>query len=187
MGRGTKNGMADVAERMAEGRTRREIERKFLMLLPAAVIEENAREAGTLEAVKLIEQRYLGDTGGWTIRVRRTTILTDSDRVEHHLTFKYKISAITCIEIETPISPEVHDELAACSGHAIRKRRSCIRFDGFLWEVDHFLNPELQGIEVAEIELPAEDTPFSRPSWIGSEVTHLKRYKNARMQGRLRQ
>jgi CYTH domain-containing protein len=32
---------------------------------------------------------------------------------------------------------------------------------------------------VAEIELPAENTPFERPAWVGLEVTHDSRYANA--------
>jgi adenylate cyclase len=34
---------------------------------------------------------------------------------------------------------------------------------------------------VAEIELEAEDQAFSRPDWIGEEVTHDARYFNANL------
>ncbi|MFC6462791.1 hypothetical protein ACFSYD_23150 [Paracoccus aerius] len=29
----------------------------------------------------------------------------------------------------------------------------------------------LSGVVIAEIELPAEETEFDRPSWVGAEVT----------------
>jgi adenylate cyclase len=178
--------MIDLA--LAAGRAgviRHEIERKFKILSAAESIEAAAKLDGSLDTVKLIEQRYLPDTGDWTVRVRRSTILTEDSRVEHFLTLKRKVSMVSCIEIETPIDAEIHDQLAACAGHAIRKRRSCIRFDGFLWEVDLFLNPELDGLEIAEIELPSEDAAFSKPAWIGKDVTHKRRYKNARLVGRI--
>ena len=37
------------------------------------------------------------------------------------------------------------------------------------------------GLVMAEIELPAEDTSFECPPFIGEEVTHDARYYNANM------
>jgi adenylate cyclase len=34
---------------------------------------------------------------------------------------------------------------------------------------------------VAEIELPAEDSPFKLPEWIGEEVSHDMRYTNSNL------
>ena len=39
--------------------------------------------------------------------------------------------------------------------------------------------PNHAPLVVAEIELPAEDTPFERPSWLGREITADGRYTNA--------
>lgn len=172
---------------MAQGRqVRREIERKFLMLKPAIAIEESARREGSLVAVKRIEQRYLAETGAWTIRIRTTTHLMEDDRTEHVLTFKMGLSDASSIEIETEVTEQVRDDLACCCGYAVRKIRTCVMIDGFLWEIDRFLNPEIQGMELVEIELPDERTQFPRPEWLGEEVTHLKRYRNARIEGILR-
>ena len=45
------------------------------------------------------------------------------------------------------------------------------------WEVDEF-HGDNAGLVVAELELDREDAPFSRPEWLGVEVTHLRRYYN---------
>ena len=37
------------------------------------------------------------------------------------------------------------------------------------------------GLVVAEIELPEEDTPFTKPDWIGAEVSHDARYFNSNL------
>ena len=38
-----------------------------------------------------------------------------------------------------------------------------------------------RGLVVAEIELESEDQPFTRPDWLGEEVSHDPRYQNARL------
>jgi len=40
-------------------------------------------------------------------------------------------------------------------------------------------NGDNAGLVVAEIELRTEDQPFSRPPWLGREVTHDSRYFNS--------
>jgi adenylate cyclase len=45
------------------------------------------------------------------------------------------------------------------------------------WEVDEF-HGDNSGLVVAELELDSEDAAFSRPSWLGVEVTELRRYYN---------
>ena len=46
------------------------------------------------------------------------------------------------------------------------------------WEVDEFAGANA-GLVVAELELDDEDQPFSRPAWIGQEVTDDVRYYSA--------
>ena len=48
---------------------------------------------------------------------------------------------------------------------------------GLTWEIDVFAGPN-QGLVVAEIELPDEDAGFTRPAWLGEEVTGDGRYLN---------
>ena len=48
---------------------------------------------------------------------------------------------------------------------------------GHIWEVDEFFG-ENEGLIIAEIELASEDEFFSRPGWIGEEVSLDSRYAN---------
>ena len=60
------------------------------------------------------------------------------------------------------------------------KTRYHIEHSGFIWEVDEFLGAN-QGLVIAELELEHEDQTFSKPSWIGEEVTHDKKYLNVNL------
>ena len=46
------------------------------------------------------------------------------------------------------------------------------------FEVDEFYGDN-EGLVIAEIELPSENTSFERPEWLGEEVTNEARYYNA--------
>lgn len=46
------------------------------------------------------------------------------------------------------------------------------------WEVDEF-HEEDDGLIIAEIELPSEDTQFDKPQWLGKEVTQDSTYYNS--------
>lgn len=48
------------------------------------------------------------------------------------------------------------------------------------WEVDVF-HGHKEGLVLAELELGSEDEPYSRPAWLGEEVTGLPQYYNANM------
>jgi len=67
-----------------------------------------------------------------------------------------------------------------CEKPTIEKHRYLVPFAGFTWEVDEF-HGENDGLVVAEIELPKEDTEFDLPEWAGEEVTHDARYYNANL------
>jgi len=67
-----------------------------------------------------------------------------------------------------------------CLQPTIEKHRYLVEHAGFTWEVDEF-HGENQGLVVAEIELPSEDTPFDLPAWVGEEVTGVARYYNANL------
>ena len=60
----------------------------------------------------------------------------------------------------------------------IEKIRYRIPAGDLVWEVDEFLGVN-EGLIVAEIELPEENTPFEKPSWIGEEVSGEPRYYNS--------
>ncbi|MBC8184083.1 CYTH domain-containing protein [candidate division KSB1 bacterium] len=80
-------------------------------------------------------------------------------------------------EKEIPVN-EVQDLLKICEPGVIDKTRYLVEFEGFTWEVDEFYGDN-EGLTVAEIELPEEDTVFKKPSWAGDEVTGEKKYFNS--------
>jgi adenylate cyclase len=97
------------------------------------------------------------------------------------LTVKGTRQGITRDEFEYEIPVEDAEALfGLCLPPLIEKTRYERHYEGFLWQIDEFhgLN---EGLTVAEIELPAEETPFAKPPWIGPEVTHEPRYFNSRL------
>lgn len=141
----------------------REIERKFL------VVNQDWR-AGA-EGV-LYRQGYLSSVTERVVRVRTAGSAA-------FLTIKGRTSGVTRLEFEYPIpiddANRLLDEL--CERPLIAKTRYRVASAGFTWEVDEF-HEENNGLIVAEIELPSEDTVFERPAWVGREVSDDPRYFN---------
>ncbi|OWW18170.1 CYTH domain-containing protein [Noviherbaspirillum denitrificans] len=141
-----------------------EIERKFL------VCGDGWKALG--QGVQL-RQGYLSSVPERTVRVR-------IEGESAMLTIKGISSGATRSEWEYPI-PLADAEAflnTLCERPLIEKKRYRIPFEGMVWEVDEFFG-ENAGLVVAEIELAAEDQPFSRPDWIGEEVTHDRHYFNS--------
>lgn len=80
-------------------------------------------------------------------------------------------------EYEIPIA-DAEQLLKLSDGPVIEKIRRVIQFEGNTWEVDEFLG-ENAGLVVAEIELQSEGQAFTKPEWLGEEVTHDSRYFNS--------
>lgn len=143
-----------------------EIERKFLV---------RGERWKTLGEGVLLRQGYLSSQPDRTVRVR-------IEGGSAMLTIKGRTVGATRSEWEYPIPLEdandFLDEL--CEKPVIEKFRYRIHHDGMLWEVDEFLGDNA-GLVVAEIELETEDQVFSRPAWVGEEVTHEARYFNANL------
>lgn len=141
-----------------------EIERKFL-------VHGNAwRDA----PATYYSQGYLNRAKERTVRVRIAG-------EEAFLTIKGVSVGATRAEFEYPIPLwDARNLLALCEQPLIEKYRRKILYEGFIWEVDEFLGENL-GLVVAEIELPAEDTAFVKPAWVGVEVTSDPRYYNANL------
>jgi adenylate cyclase len=143
-----------------------EIERKFLVL-------SDAWRAGAQGTV--YRQGYLSADKERTVRVRR---LGDEAR----LTVKGVSRGATRAEFEYPLPVGDADAMLdnLCLQPIIEKIRYKIPFASFVWEVDEFRGKNA-GLIVAEIELPAEDTSFERPDWVGKEVTSDIRYFNSNL------
>lgn len=141
-----------------------EIERKFL------VVGDAWRDAPAV----FYSQGYLNRDKARTVRVRIAG-------EEAFLTIKGTSLGATRAEFEYPIPVwDARELLVLCEQPLIEKSRRKILHEGFIWEVDEFLGDNL-GLVVAEIELPAEDTVFARPTWVGEEVTGDARYFNSNL------
>lgn len=141
-----------------------EIERKFL------VTGDAWRDAPAV----FYSQGYLNRDKRRTVRVRIAG-------EEAFLTVKGQSAGASRAEFEYPIPLwDARDLLALCEQPLVEKYRRKIPYEGFVWEVDEFLG-ENQGLVVAEIELPGEDTRFSIPDWVGEEVTSDVRYFNSNL------
>ena len=143
-----------------------EIERKFLV----DVARWSPRDAGTR-----FVQGYLCADPARTVRVRR-------EGARAKLTIKGASSGITRTELEYDI-PVADAELmlaTMCEPPLVEKTRHREEHGGTLWEIDVF-HGENAGLVLAEVELPSEDAPFTRPAWATSEVSHDPRYYNAQL------
>jgi adenylate cyclase len=81
-------------------------------------------------------------------------------------------------EYEIPVGDAEEMLANLCVGDIVRKTRHYIEYKGLLWEVDEFHGAN-EGLVVAEVELESVDQEIPLPSWVGEEVSHDRRYKNA--------
>ncbi len=147
-----------------------EIERKFL------VTDESYRALATHATP--MAQGYLSTDPDATVRVR---IAGDRAR----LTVKSRNRGAVRGEWEYDIPAEdARAMLEGCCGRrVIEKTRYYVPAgNGLVWEVDEF-GGRHAGLVLAEIELPAEDTPFEMAPFIGEEVTGDVRYYNSTLSG----
>jgi adenylate cyclase len=143
-----------------------EIERKFLVIND----EYKSGAKGTY-----YRQGYISIDNRRVVRIRVAG-------KKAFLTFKSLISERSRSEYEYKIP--VHDALELldklCLEPVIEKIRYEINYDNGHWIVDEFL-AENAGLVVAEIELENENQRFSKPSWLGKEVSSDPRYLNANL------
>jgi CYTH domain-containing protein len=93
-------------------------------------------------------------------------------------------SGMTRFEWEKEITvSEAETLLLLCEKGAIDKIRYNVIFENHLFEVDVFQG-ENEGLIVAEIELQSENETFSKPNWLGNEVTSDERYYNSFLSNR---
>jgi CYTH domain-containing protein len=144
-----------------------EIERKFL-------VDTEKWEVISKPEPKLIIQAYLVNTPQKTVRVR-------IKGAKGFLTIKGATTGISRSEFEYEIPLEDARQLIEqFAEKIIEKHRYEMHVDNHIWEVDVFYG-NLKGLLIAEIELNSEDETFSKPSWIGEEVSHDPEYFNAKL------
>ena len=141
-----------------------EIERKFLVVGDAWRVGDGTR----------ICQGYLNRDKNRTVRVRVAG-------EQAYLTVKGATTGATRAEFEYGIPlADAEQMLSLCEGPVIQKVRRLFLHDGFTWEIDEFFGDNA-GLVVAEIELQSEDQLFSKPAWVGEDVTDDVRYYNSNL------
>ncbi len=142
-----------------------EIERKFLV--------QGDFKSEAYQATRIV-QGYLSRVPGRTVRVR-------IKGEKGYLTIKgaSNASGLSRYEWEKEIALKDAEELLKlCEPGIIDKTRYLIRAGELTFEVDEFYGTH-EGLVLAEIELPTEDTLFEHPDWLGLEVTGDVRYYNS--------
>lgn len=140
-----------------------EIEHKYL------VIDRSFRHMASSSVS--IRQGYLSTDPERVVRVRTRnekgyiTVkgITEGDR---RLEFEYEIPLHDALQM-----------LELCP-HTLEKRRWIVPYGSYTWEVDEF-GGRLKGLILAEIELPASDTDYPLPPFVGENVTDTPRYYNS--------
>jgi len=141
-----------------------EIERKFL------IINDNWKHLPSQKAD--YTQGYFATNKDCSIRVRVTEDAAS-------INIKSATLGIYRSEFDYPIPVEDARELleTLCIHPLIEKTRYKIQDNNHVWEVDVF-SGENEGLIVAEIELKSIDEEFTKPDWIGEEVSDDPRYYN---------
>jgi CYTH domain-containing protein len=90
---------------------------------------------------------------------------------------------VSRLELEEETSRELFERIwPLTAGRRLVKRRYRVRADELTWEIDQFLDRDLV---LAEVELPAADTPVEPPAWLSPylvrEVTDEAEYTNLRL------
>lgn len=141
-----------------------EIERKFLV---CGDYKSSARESSH------IVQGYLNMDKDRTVRVR---VRDDKG----YMTVKGPTNGVSRYEWEKEIPRDEAAGLLALCPAVIDKTRHLVDYGGHTFEVDEF-HGDNAGLTVAEIELSSEDELFEKPSWLGEEVSHDRRYYNSQL------
>ena len=145
-----------------------EIERKFL------VRNENFKKVAHKE-VRII-QGYLSTEPERTVRVR-------IKGEKAFLTIKgiSNESGLSRYEWEKEISTtDARELLSICQPGIIDKTRYLVAQNQHIYEIDEFYGESL-GLTVAEIELTSEDEAYTKPDWLGDEVTGDVKYYNSQL------
>ena len=145
-----------------------EIERKFL-------VTSNAYKEQAHQKFRII-QGFLNRDPERTVRVR----LKDDKGM---LTVKGLSSndGLSRFEWEKEISKkEAKALLEFCVEGVIDKLRFEVKVNNHIFEVDEFYGDN-EGLVIAEVELETEEETFTKPEWLGEEVTGNIRYYNSQL------
>jgi adenylate cyclase len=125
---------------------------------------------------ELIRQAYLSVDPSRTIRLRITG-------EKAFLTVKSGplADSISRMEWELGLQPYVAEEMIKiCIPGIIDKTRYYVPYGNHTFEVDVF-HGKNEGLIIAEIELSSESEAFTKPEWLGEEVTGNPAYYNSNL------
>ncbi|WP_161555836.1 CYTH domain-containing protein [Mangrovicoccus ximenensis] len=145
---------------------------------------------------KEIERKFLVSGESWRRDARQVTELRDGLMSYDNgrkvrvrcigdtavLTLKGPKSGFTRDEFEYEIPFEDAQVLLDrhCPFGQLCKTRHILSCGGFEWTVDEY-HGSLDGVIIAEVELPSEDTTFALPGWLGREITDCPEYRTGNM------
>lgn len=141
-----------------------EIEHKFL------VTNNSWRQA--VKSYTKYKQGYLSSQPTSSIRVR----ISDQNAWLNIKSATIGNSRLE-FEYEIPINDAELIIATLCGKPLVEKTRYFIPIDNHVWEIDEFEGDNI-GLIVAEIELQESGEFFSKPDWLGEEVTQDLRYYN---------
>ena len=141
-----------------------EIEHKFLLKnndWRKQVVRSIEYKQGYLSAQPTSSIRVrISDTQAW-LNIKSSTIGS------HRNEYEYEIPLLDANEILSTL----------CAKPIIEKTRHFVVDDNNTWEIDEFSGVN-QGLIVAELEISEIGKVFTKPSWLGLEVTDDLRYYN---------
>ena len=146
-----------------------ETERKFLLK------NDSWRREALTPPRTLVQGYFSRVAGGPTVRVRIVGlkgVLTVKGRSPDGVSRSEFEYTIPLADAESMLSE-------FCGSRVVRKKRFVFPAgNGLEWEVDEYLDLN-EGLFTAEIELPAPETDFPRPAWLGKEVSGDPRFTNS--------
>ena len=145
-----------------------EIERKFLVI-------SNRFKEDALSVTRIV-QGFLNTHPQRTVRVRikeEQGFITVKGKSNEKGTTRFEW------EKEIPVI-EAEALLKLCEKETIEKIRYEVKAGDHIFEVDEFFGNN-DGLIVAEIELNSEMEQFTKPNWLGREVTGELKYYNSQL------
>ena len=145
-----------------------EIERKFL-------VKNNSFKNDSFKRLS-IKQGFLNSNKNRVVRIR---IINKKG----FITVKGKSNkkGLSRFEWEKKIPvKEAKKLLKLCENRVIKKKRYLVKVEKHTFEIDVFKGKN-KGLVVAEVELNHEEESFSKPDWLGKEVTGETKYYNSEL------
>lgn len=145
-----------------------EIERKFL-------VTSTAFKTEAFKTTRIV-QGYLNTDSERSVRVR-----LKGDKGVLTVKGKSTNNGLSRFEWEKDLSKtDAEALLQLCEKGMIDKLRYEVKIDKHTFEVDEFFGDN-KGLIVAEVELTHENDTFTKPKWLGDEVTGQPQYYNSQL------